>query len=93
MDHNHTWSTQEETVKKYDITEMPVRANCLYDLNDKLGYLNSVQNKAQAINYGYPDSSTIQKHTLEYYWVITEMDGFIINLLEEVIDLKIEENT
>lgn len=87
------WDAKEETKATYDYKEMPVPANHLDDLKGKPEYLKRVRNRKQARKYGYPDSTAIQKHTLDYYSVITELDDFIGTMLKEAEELGVLENT
>lgn len=87
------WDAKNETKSQYNYKDMPVPANHLDDLKGKPEYLKKVRNRRQAKKYGYPDSTAIQKHALDYYSVITEMDGFIGKLLDEVKELGLDENT
>lgn len=93
MDHRHTWPAQDTTKAKYRAEAMPVPANRLDDLSGKPEYLRSVRNRTQAQKYGYPDPAAIQAHTLDYYAVITEMDGFIERVLRELDAQGIADNT
>ena len=87
------WDAKDETKAQYDYKDMPVPANHLDDLKDKPEYLKKVRNRRQAKKYGYPDSTAIQKHALDYYSVITELDGFIEGLIKEVKELGLMDNT
>jgi N-acetylglucosamine-6-sulfatase len=89
----HEWDARPETLDKYQETEMPVPVSHLDDLSDKPPYLKDVRNLTQAKKYGYPEKPAIQKHTKEYYAVITEMDSFLDILLKEVDKLGIKDNT
>ncbi len=93
MDHRHTWPSGDSTRSLYTQEEMPVPSNRLDDLSNKPKYLKVVRNLKQAKKYGYPDSTAIQSHTLDYYSVITEMDFFLGNLLSEVEKLGLKDNT
>jgi N-acetylglucosamine-6-sulfatase len=62
-------------------------------LKAKPDYLKLSRNLSQAKVYGYPDAAAIQQHTLEYYSVITEMDGYLGLLFHELEDLGIKDNT
>ena len=93
MDHRHSWPAKEKTKALYNQAEMPIPANRLDALSNKPAYLKTVRNRTQAQKYGYPDPEAIQKHTLEYYAVITEMDDFIGNLLNKVEELGLSKNT
>ncbi|WP_339679233.1 sulfatase-like hydrolase/transferase [Cyclobacterium marinum] len=93
MNGDLVWDARQETKDKYKISEMPVAQNRLDDLRDKPEYLRSVRNLSQAKIYGYPDSLAIQKHTLDYYSVITEMDEFLGLLFKTIEDLGLNENT
>ena len=87
------WDALQETREKYNPSDMPVAKNHLDDLNNKPDYLKTVRNRTQAKEYGYPDSQAIQKHTLDYYSVITEMDTFLEKLFRTVDELGLRENT
>lgn len=87
------WDAQEDTKATYDYKDMPIPENHLDELAGKPQYLKRVRNRKQAKKYGYPDSTAIQKHTLDYYSVITELDDFIGDLLQEAEDLGVLENT
>lgn len=93
MDHQLSWPAKAETKAQYQAKNMPVPANRLDDLSNKPKYLKTVRNRTQARNYGYPDSTAIQEHTLDYYAVITEMDGFIERVLRELDAQGIDDNT
>lgn len=93
MNGNLIWDARVETTKKYNVTEMPVANNRLDDLKNKPEYLKQVRNLTQTKKYGYPDSTAIQQHTLEYYSVITEMDQFLGILFRELENLGLRENT
>lgn len=93
MDHRLTWPAREETKARYEQKNMPIPENRLDDLSDKPAYLKTVRNRTQAKKYGYPGTDAIQKHTLEYYAVITEMDDFVGNLLQKVEELDLTNNT
>ncbi len=80
------WDAKDEILAKYNQAEMPVASNRYDDLSTKPEYLKKVRNRRQAKKYGYPDSVAIQKHTKEYYSVITEMDdalGRLFSAIEE----------
>jgi arylsulfatase A-like enzyme len=87
------WDAKKETLAKYDQTKMPVARNRLDDLQDKPEYLKTVRNRTKSIDYGYPDSVAIQKHTKEYYSVITEMDNALGRLFQTVEELDLMKNT
>ncbi|GAF04092.1 sulfatase-like hydrolase/transferase [Saccharicrinis fermentans] len=87
------WDAKGETKAQYDYKDMPVPANHADDLSDKPEYLKKVRNRRQAKKYGYPDSTAIQKHALDYYSVITELDGFVEGLIKEVKSLGLLDNT
>jgi len=87
------WDARKETKERYEVSEMPVAANRLDDLSDKPEYLKSVRNLSQAKVYGYPDEQAIQKHTRDYYSVITEMDEYLGLLFQTIDDLGLKENT
>ncbi|GAB3005610.1 sulfatase [Cyclobacterium sediminis] len=87
------WDARKETKRKYRVSEMPVAKSRLDDLSGKPEYLKSVRNRSQAKAYGYPDSLAIQKHTLDYYSVITEMDDYLSLLFETIEELGLNENT
>ncbi len=87
------WDAKKETLEKYDQTEMPVSKSRFDDLDNKPEYLKSVRNKIKAKDYGYPDSIAIQKHTKEYYSVITEMDDALGRLFKTIEELGLTENT
>jgi N-acetylglucosamine-6-sulfatase len=93
MNGNLIWDARVETTKKYKATQMPVAKNRLDDLKAKPDYLKLSRNLSQAKVYGYPDAAAIQQHTLEYYSVITEMDGYLGLLFHELEDLGIKDNT
>lgn len=93
MDGKLKWNCKDETKKKYQVSDMPIAANRLDDLTAKPKYLKSVRNLTKAKTYGYPDSHAIQKHTLEYYSVITEMDDALSRLIQAVKNLGLMKNT
>jgi arylsulfatase A-like enzyme len=93
MNGNLIWDARVETTKKYNVTEMPVAKNRLDDLSGKPEYLKEVRNLTHAKVYGYPDSLAIQQHTMEYYSVITELDGFLGLIFRELDALGLRENT
>jgi arylsulfatase A-like enzyme len=93
MDGKLLWNAKLETLNKYDRSKMPVASNRLDDLSGKPPYLKEVRNRTQALEYHYPDVDAIQKHTLEYYSVITEMDDALGRLLAVIRELKVEDNT
>jgi arylsulfatase A-like enzyme len=87
------WNAKQITKNKYNVTEMPVATNRLDDLSNKPDYLKTVRNRTQAKVYGYPDVSAIQKHTRDYYSVITEMDDALNRLFHTLDELNVWENT
>ena len=87
------WDAKTETLEKYNSEDMPVAINRNDDLSTKPEYLKKVRNRRQAKKYGYPDSAAIQKHTKEYYSVITEMDDALGRLFETIEELGLRENT
>lgn len=87
------WNAKQITKDKYNVSEMPVPTNRLDDLNNNPDYLKTVRNRTQAKVYGYPDSVAIQKHTRDYYSVITEMDKAIGRLFHALDDLDLWDNT
>lgn len=93
MNGNLIWDAKKETLEKYDQEIMPVAKNRNDNLNDKPEYLKTVRNKTQALIYGYPDSFAIQKHTKEYYSVITEMDNALGRLFTTIEELGLMDNT
>ncbi len=93
MDGNLIWDARPETLARYDPDQMPVAPSRLDDLSGKPPYLKNVRNLIQARNYGYPDYSAIQRHTLEYYAVITEMDEFLGEIYDALEELDLADNT
>lgn len=87
------WDAKEETLAKYDQSDMPVASSRFDNLLNKPQYLQTVRNKTKALDYGYPDSVAIQKHTKEYYSVITEMDDALGRLFKTIEELGLLENT
>jgi arylsulfatase A-like enzyme len=93
MNHQLIWDAKDSTKQTYNIEQMPVPQNRLDNLDNKPEYLKTVRNRLQAMKYGYPDSIAIQKHTRDYYAVITELDSFLGKLFAEVDKLGLKENT
>jgi len=93
MNGNLVWDASDSTKQKYAVMDMPVPENRLDDLNTKPSYLKKVRNLLQGKKYGYPDSLAIQNHTLDYYSVITELDGFLGELFRKIETLGLIENT
>lgn len=93
MNNKLIWDALQETKDKYNVAEMPVAKSRLDNLKNKPEYLQHVRNRTQAKKYGYPDSLAIQKHTRDYYSVITEMDQFLGQLFKAIDELGIRENT
>ncbi|MCF6358779.1 MAG: sulfatase-like hydrolase/transferase, partial [Draconibacterium sp.] len=87
------WDAKKETLEKYNQSEMPVSKSRFDDLNNKPEYLKTVRNRTKAKDYGYPDSVAIQKHTKEYYSVITEMDDALGRLFKTIEELELLDNT
>lgn len=87
------WDAKQEPLDKYNREEMPVAKNRFDKLENNPEYLKTVRNRTQALVYGYPDSIAIQKHTQEYYSVITEMDNALGRLFKTIEDLGLVENT
>ena len=87
------WNAKQETLDKYHQEKMPVAASRNEDLSNKPQYLKEVRNLKQARKYGYPDEEAIQKHTKEYYAVITEMDDALGRLFQTIDDLGLRKNT
>ena len=87
------WDAKPETLNKYNQAEMPVAKTRNDDLNNKPEYLKTVRNRIKAKDYGYPDSVAIQKHTKEYYSVITEMDDALGRLFKTIEELELLDNT
>lgn len=87
------WDAKQKTMDKYDQTKMPVAKNRFDDLQDKPAYLKTVRNRIKSADYGYPDSVAIQKHTKEYYSVITEMDDALGRLFQTIEELNLKNNT
>lgn len=87
------WDAKQQTLNKYQESNMPVAISHLDDLAGKPPYLKNVRNLTQAKVYGYPEESAIQKHTKEYYAVITEMNEFLDVLLNAVSELGLKNNT
>lgn len=93
MNGNLVWDARDSTKLLYEISDMPVPKNRLDNLNAKAPYLKQVRNLLQAKKYGYPDSLAIQNHTLNYYSVITELDGFLGELFRKIETLGLLKNT
>ena len=93
MDGKLEWNAKEETKQLYNVVDMPVPSNHRDNLNKKPPYLRKVRNLTQAKKYGYPDSLAIKNHVLDYYAVITELDGFLGVLFHEIEDLGLSKNT
>ncbi len=87
------WQAKESTLAKYKTEDMPVAETRNDDLSNKPEYLKKVRNLRQAKKYGYPDAKAIQKHTKEYYSVITEMDDALGRLFKTIEELGLKENT
>ncbi len=93
MNHQLVWDAKKETLAKYDQAKMPVAKNRFDNLNNKPEYLKTVRNRTKSKDYGYPDSVAIQKHTKEYYSVITEMDEALVRLFDTIDELGLRKNT
>ena len=87
------WDAKQETLDKYNQEEMPVAKNRFDNLENKPEYLKTVRNRVKALDYGYPDSIAIQKHTKDYYAVISEMDNALGRLFKTIEELDLMENT
>lgn len=87
------WDAKPETKEMYNQAELPVASSRNDDLSGKPEYLKTVRNLTQALVYGYPDSVAIQKHTRDYYAVITEMDNALERLFNTLDELNLRENT
>ncbi|MPY89733.1 MAG: sulfatase-like hydrolase/transferase [Luteitalea sp.] len=87
------WDARQQTLAKYNVADMPVAKTRLDDLSSKPEYLKTVRNRVQAAKYGYPDAEAIQRHTKEYYAVITEMDDALGRLFKAIDRLGLRENT
>lgn len=87
------WNAKQATLDQYNQEDMPVAASREEDLSDKPPYLKEVRNLKQAKKYGYPNKEAIQKHTKEYYAVITEMDDALGRLIQTIDDLGLRKNT
>jgi len=87
------WEALESTKQKYNFKLMPVTSTRNDSLKNKPEYLWQVRNRIQSKEYGYPDSVAIQKHTLDYYSVITEMDSFLEKLFKTIDNLGLRKNT
>ncbi|WP_200978958.1 sulfatase-like hydrolase/transferase [Echinicola sp. 20G] len=93
MDGNLVWNAQLSTLSLYDNKDLPVTATRKEDLSSKPPYLKQVRNYTKAKDYGYPDAEAIQKHTKQYYAVITEMDAALGRLIEKTEKLGLMHNT
>lgn len=93
MNGKHEWDAKAETKAKYRIGDMPVAENRLDDLSTKPGYLKEVRNLTQAAKYGYPEKQAIQKHSLDYYSVTSEMDDALGKVFNALDDLELWQNT
>lgn len=93
MNGNLIWDAKQGTLDKYNQEKMPVAKNRNDNLDNKPEYLRTVRNRTQAMVYGYPDSVAIQKHTKEYYSVITEMDNALGRLFNTIEELGLMDNT
>ncbi len=93
MDNKHTWNAKDKTKSIYNYIDMRCAESKDSDLENKPEYLKSVRNRTQAAKYGYPNKESIQKHTVDYYSVITEMDQFLGRLIDELESLKLLDNT
>jgi arylsulfatase A-like enzyme len=87
------WDALPATKASYRLENMPVPATRLDSLVGKPPYLKGVRNRTQALNYGYPNREAIQRHTLDYYSVVTEMDAFLGKLFLKIKTLGLSENT
>lgn len=87
------WDAKQATLDKYNQKDMPLAASRNEDLSDKPAYLQKVRNLRQAKKYGYPNADAIQKHTKEYYSVITEMDDALGRLFKTIDELGLRKNT
>lgn len=87
------WDAKASTLDKYQQDEMPVASSRKEDLSDKPDYLKEVRNLRQGKKYGYPNKDSIQKHTKEYYAVITEMDDALGRLFQIIDELGLRKNT
>lgn len=93
MNGKHEWDAKAKTKAKYRAEDMPVAENRLDDLSTKPGYLKEVRNLTQAAKYGYPEKQAIQKHSLDYYSVTSEMDDALGKVFNALDDLELWQNT
>ena len=93
MNGNLVWDATDATKATYNVNEMPVPKNHKEILDSKPNYLKTVRNLKQAQKYGYPDSLAIQKHTRDYYAVISELDAYLGVLFDKIEKLGLMKNT
>jgi len=93
MDHTFDWPAREETLVRYDESQMPVPETWQDDLQGRPAYLKEGRNRKQALRYGYDKAENIRRHFKRYYAAITEMDAAIGRVLEAVDRLGLRDNT
>lgn len=93
MDNRHAWPSPEEFRARYDPAKLPVPSTVIGDLTGKPPPLGSVRNRTRADEDGYRDHAAVQKHTRDYYAVVTQLDAMIGRLLDALDRLGLRENT
>ena len=93
MDNHHAWPSPEEFRARYDPAKLPVPSTVTGDLSGKPPYLESVRNRTRADEEGYRDPAAVQKHTRDYYAVVTQLDAMIGRLLAALDRLGLRDHT
>jgi arylsulfatase A-like enzyme len=93
MDNHHAWPSPKEFGERYDATSLPLPATVRGDLTGKPSYLETVRNRTRADEDGYRDPINVQRHTRDYYAVISQLDAMIGRLLDALERLGLRENT
>jgi arylsulfatase A-like enzyme len=93
MDNHHAWPSPNEFRARYDSAKLPVPSTVKGDLTGKPPYLEGVRNRTQADTDGYRDPAAVQKHTRDYYAVVTQLDAMVGRLLNALDRLGLRENT
>lgn len=93
MDNSFGWPVREKTLACYPQDSMPLPATWQEDFQGKPSYLKKNRPHQQALDYGYANPDSIQKHVQGYFAATTDMDAALDKLLNAVSRLGLAENT
>ncbi|NNE01107.1 MAG: sulfatase-like hydrolase/transferase [Pirellulaceae bacterium] len=94
MDHRFDWPAREDSLVKFDASELPLPTTWNDNLIGKPPFFRTARSYVKAQKeYGYEQESKLRRHIQRYYAAVHEVDQQIGRVIREITRLGLAENT